>query len=96
MSKLTKLEAETIILYNQAESTADVYTHDPALLSKLERLAETHPKQIRRNDANSFTVPKRCVSIREPYSDARRAAASERAKSTGSRPPVRGITPKTE
>lgn len=88
--KLTKIEQETIILYNQAEGSADVYTHDPTLLSKLERLAESHPKQVKRNDEHSFTVPKRCVSVREPYSEARRAAASQRAKLAGNKPPIRG------
>lgn len=96
MSKLTRVEQETIILYNQAESSADVYTHDPALISKLELLAEKHPKQIKRNDAHSFTVPKRCISVREPYSDARRAAASQRAKLAGNKPPVRSKNSKTE
>ena len=27
--KLSRYEQETIILYNQAEATAEVYTHDP-------------------------------------------------------------------
>ena len=38
--KLSLYEQETIILYNQAEATAEVYTHDPRLLEKLRRLAE--------------------------------------------------------
>ena len=29
--KLSLYEQETILLYNQAEDTADVYTHDPKL-----------------------------------------------------------------
>ena len=33
--KLSLYEQETILLYNQAEDTADVYTHDPKLLKKL-------------------------------------------------------------
>ena len=33
--KLSRYEQETIILYNQAEATAEVYTHDPRLLEKL-------------------------------------------------------------
>ena len=33
--------------------------------------------------------PKRCVSVREPYSAERRKAASERAKAAGYRPPVK-------
>lgn len=36
--KLSKYEEETIILYNEAEATASVYTHDPRLLAKLKRL----------------------------------------------------------
>ena len=40
MTPLSKYEQETVILYNQAEQTADVYTHDPKLLEKLKRLTE--------------------------------------------------------
>ena len=36
--KLTSYEMETIILYNQAEPNAQVYTHDPKLIAKLRRL----------------------------------------------------------
>ena len=41
--KLSLYEQETIILYNQAEAAAEVYTHDPRLLEKLRRLAEKYP-----------------------------------------------------
>ena len=85
--KLSLYEQETIILYNQAEAAAEVYTHDPRLLEKLRRLAEKYPDQIVKKDRQTFTVPKRCVSVREPYSDERRKAASERAKAAGYRPP---------
>ena len=77
--KLSLYEQETIILYNQAEAAAEVYTNDPRLLEKLRRLAEKYPDQIVKKDRQTFTVPKRCVSVREPYSDERRKAASERA-----------------
>lgn len=76
-------------LYNQAEPMAEVYTHDPRLMEKLELLAKKHPDQITRKDAHNFTVPKRCVSVREPYSAERRKAASERAKAAGYQPPVK-------
>ena len=56
---------------------------------KLELLAKKHPDQIIRKDAHNFTVPKRCVSVREPYSAERRKAASERAKAAGYQPPVK-------
>ena len=82
-------EQETIILYNQAEAAAEVYTHDPRLLEKLRRLAEKYPDQIVKKDRQTFLVPKRCVSVREPYSAERRKAASERAKAAGYRPPGR-------
>ena len=54
----------------------------------LRRLAEKYPDQIVKKDRQTFTVPKRCVSVREPYSAERRKAASERAKAAGYRPPV--------
>ena len=87
--KLSLVERETILLYNQAEPMAEVYTHDPRLMEKLELLAKKHPDQITRKDAHNFTVPKRCVSVREPYSAERRKAASERAKAAGYQPPVK-------
>lgn len=87
--KLSLVERETVILYNQAEANAEVYTHDPQLIKKLDGLAKKHPDQITRKDEHSFTVPKRCVSVREPYSAERRKAASERAKAAGYQPPVR-------
>lgn len=80
ITPLSKYEQETVILYNQAEQTADVYTHDPKLLEKLKRLTEKYPKQVQQKEEHCFVVPKRCVSIREPYSEERRQAASRRAK----------------
>ena len=76
--KLTRFEQETVILYNQAEETAEVYTHNPTLTSKLLRLSEKYPDQIIRKDELHFIVPKRCVLIREPYSEARRKVAREK------------------
>ena len=87
--KRSLYEQETILLYNQADATAEVYSHDPKLLEKLRRLAEKYPEQVVKKDAHTFTVPKRCISVREPYSDERRKAASERARAAGYRPPQR-------
>lgn len=87
--KLSLYEQETVILYNQADAAAEVYTHDPKLMEKLTRLSRKHPDQVFRKDAHNFTVPKRCVSVREPYSEERRRAASERAKAAGYKPPIR-------
>ena len=87
--KLTAIEQETIILYNQAEATAEVETYDARFLEKLNRLAEKYPDQIQKTGERRFIVPKRCVSVREPYSAERRKAASDRAKAAGYMPPVR-------
>ena len=43
--KLSLVERETILLYNQAEPMTEVYTHDPRLMEKLELLAKKHPDQ---------------------------------------------------
>ena len=115
--KLSKLEQESIILYNEEESTASIYTHDPKLKRKLKRLAEKYPDkvypdkavhagavsyaekypdQIVKKDRQTFIVPKRCVSVREPYSAERRKAASERAKNAGYTPPARSIYSENE
>lgn len=101
MSKgLSKLEMETIILYNEEENTASVYTHDPKLIAKLERLSQKYPDRIFperpvAGGAVSYCVPKRCICVREPFSDARRKAASEAAKKAGIVPPGRSISSRT-
>ena len=55
--KLSLVEQETILLYNQAEKTAEVYTHDPQLMGKLERLAKKHPDQITQKDTHNLLFP---------------------------------------
>lgn len=94
--KLSRYEQETIINYNEGEATASVYTHNASLTQKLTRLAEKYPHQIILEDEHSFTVPKSCVLVREPYSDERRAAARERAKLSGTTPPPRGLRSKSK
>ena len=87
--KLSLYEQETIILYNQAEATAEVYSHDPKLLEKLRRLAEKYPDQIVKKDRQTFIVPKRCVSVREPYSANAVRPPANAPKAAGYKPPVR-------
>lgn len=99
--KLSKYEQETILLYNEEEATASVYTHDPKLIEKLKRLSKKYPEKIyldrkEHPGAVSYIVPKGCVSVREPYSDQRRKAASERAKIAGYKPPTRSVCSKSK
>lgn len=91
---LSKYEQETIILYNQSDALAEVYTYDPKLLKKLSLMAKKYPDQISRKDAHTYIVPKRCISVREPYSEQRRAAARERAITGGFTPPKRNTVSK--
>lgn len=86
--KRSKYEMETILLYNEEESTASVYTHDPKLIAKLERLCAKYPNLVypdrkEHEGAVSYIVPKRCVGVREPYSAERRKADSQLAKAAG-------------
>ena len=50
--KLTPIEQETILLYNQAEDTAEVYTHDRKLMEKLTRL----PKNTRNRSVKKIST----------------------------------------
>jgi hypothetical protein len=99
--KLEPSERETIILFSDADDTASVYTFDKKLKARLKELHRRQPDKIYpdnkgRSGSACFIVPKNCISIREPYSEERRRAASERAKQAGYKPPVRGTVPKFE
>lgn len=92
--KLLPEERETIILWSNADETANVYTHDRKLISRLRVLSEKHPAQFyedRKEAAGvvSYTVPKSCVSLRSPYSEARRLAQRQKAMESGQVPPGR-------
>ena len=75
--------------------TASVYTYDRRLIKKLDALCRKCPEEVyeekKRSSAGakSYIVPKSCVSVREPFSRARREAASRRAKEAGTVPPDR-------
>ena len=64
--KLSLYEQETIILYNQAEAAAEVYTHDPRLLEKLRRLAEKYPDQIVKKDRKAASERAKAAGYRPP------------------------------
>lgn len=84
--KLSKLEQESIILYNEEESTASIYTHDPKLKRKLKRLAEKYPDKVYPDKAVhagavSYAVPKAA------------SASGSRSATSGAGPPANA--PKT-
>ena len=59
---LTKVEQETIVLFNEAEATASVYTHNAALQRILLELCQSHPAQA----GLTFEIPKKWVKIAPP------------------------------
>lgn len=69
--RLTKAEQETIILFNEAEQTASVYTHNAALLHQLERLRRSHPAQVHQTEHGGhggadYLLPKKWVKLTPP------------------------------
>lgn len=95
---LSAYERETIINYNMSDQNATVYTHDKKLIKRLEKLSSKFPDEfILMSQSNvgdvTYTFPKKYVSIREPYSEARRQAARERAIAGNMKPPKRGQNP---
>lgn len=64
----SRLEQETIVLYNEEEKTASIYTHNGAMQRKLLRLCSERPgevQQTRENDQGglTFEIPKKWVKI---------------------------------
>ena len=43
MSKLTKYEKETIVLFNEGEDTAHIQTYNAGLRKRLETFSKKHP-----------------------------------------------------
>ena len=69
--ELSRYEQESIINFNETESTASVYTHNAALQRLLLELCETHPAQARQIEDNrrgglTFEIPKKWVKIVPP------------------------------
>lgn len=88
--RLTLAEQETIILWDNELDIASVYTHDRRIANKLKDLAQKYPDQFRLKEKGpyrsvTYEIPKRCVSIRPPYSEARRQQQIKEAAEGGSR-----------
>ena len=69
--KLTNVEKETIINFNEAEHTASIYTHNEALKRQLLALCQSHPEQVRQTAANgwgglTFELPKKWLKVSPP------------------------------
>ena len=79
--KQSKIEQETIILFNEGEADAEVYTHNVKLKNKLVKMAKKCPGLYRLKDKNAYggviyIFPKKYLTIifREEISDELKAS----------------------
>ena len=68
---VTKYEQETIILFNEGEARASVYTYNTGLQRTLISLCGSYPAQVRQTGDNgigalTFELPKRWVKVSPP------------------------------
>ena len=68
---VTKYEQETIILFNEGEAAASIYTYNTSLQQTLVSLCESHPAQVRQTGNNgigalTFEIPKKWVKVSPP------------------------------
>lgn len=84
---MRKEERETIIVFNEADNEASVYTFNTDLKKRLTEFARRFPQLARLGrpfpeGAVEYIIDKRRLSIRciAPYSEERRKAASEYAR----------------
>ena len=61
--KLTKIEMETIVNYNEEESTAEVYTYNVKLQNRFNKFVKKYPELMTKKDENTFILPKKSLRI---------------------------------
>lgn len=73
--QLTKYEQETIINFNEDESTAELYTCSSVMMRKLDKLVEVNPEayQVKSEDfsygklvSKTYIFPKGLITLRKP------------------------------
>lgn len=66
---MTKYEQETVIIFNEQNPLAEIFTYNGRLLRELDALATGRPDEVRYVKTNSvgaktYTAPKKWVKIR--------------------------------
>ena len=69
MTRLTKIEKETIVLFNEGEDKANIYTHNAGLKKRLAAFTKKYPDLCRLEKSNvqggvSYELAKSRLSIR--------------------------------
>lgn len=90
MAKLSKYERETIVLFNEAETEASIYTFNTDLKRRLAEFSRKYPllcwlERTTPEGSVTYVLDKSRLSIRlvPPYSEERREAARAYAKEHG-------------
>ena len=63
MTKLTKYEKETIILFNEGEAEASIYTHNKRWQRHLENKLELTPTEINEYGGKTYILPKSRIPL---------------------------------
>lgn len=89
---MTRQEQETIISFNAAGDTTELYTADPVYIRKLDKMVEKNPEQFKPGRvetcqgeivAKCYIFPKRFISIRSK--DVKRELSEEQRKELAER-----------
>lgn len=67
--KLTRLERETIITFNEAEPDAEIYTASKTMMRKLDKLmSQTDVIRMVKEDevSKTYICPKKLIKVRKP------------------------------
>lgn len=83
--KLTKYEKETVILFNDAEETAEVYTCNNALIRRLDVFSQNNVlvNLIKEDEfSKTYNLPKKWVKVQKPrfYTEETRQKMKDNAK----------------
>ena len=85
MTKRTKYEKETIILFNEGEDTASIYTFNAGLRKRLAAFSEKYPALCRMEQSHeqggvSYVLDKSRLSIRHTARNERKKPANMQSR----------------
>ena len=84
---LSRTEKETIILYNENDDIASIYTCSRSLMNRLDKLCDEFPAEYQLNVSDdlskSYHCPKSLISIRKPSK--RKPMTEEQRREVGER-----------
>lgn len=66
----SRLEQETIILFNEKDEIAEIYTYKKSWINKLDQMCKDYPSEVKiklfDDYSKTYYVPKKLISIRKP------------------------------